>query len=306
MYATDHLKGVAPFLATAEAGSFTRAAGRLHLTSSAVSKSVARLEQRLGVLLFERSTRRLALSEAGRAYYATCKRVLQELADAEHVLTEQATELAGKVRIAVPASYGRLRVMPVLQQLCVKYPQLQPSVSFSDRFVDLSEERIDIAVRIGAPGIAPAALGQLQLGFERLIFCAAPAYLARRGTPHTLAQLEQHDCIAYGRADGTAQPWRHADGSARGQGQAEHRIAAPRLILGDAEARNAAVLAGLGVAQVATWLVQDYLASGELVEILPKLATPGLPLCLAWPLARQLTPKTGVLLQALKQTLTIN
>lgn len=304
MYTTDHLKGVAPFLATAEAGSFTRAAERLHLTSSAVSKSVARLEQRLGVLLFERSTRRLALSDAGRAYYATCKRVLQELADAEHVLTEQATELAGKVRIAVPASYGRLRVMPVLQQLCVQYPQLQPAVSFSDRFVDLIEERIDIAVRIGAPGIAPAALGQLQLGWERLIFCAAPAYLARRGMPQSLAQLEQHDCIAYGRADGTAQPWRHADDSA--QGQAEYRIAAPRLILGDAEARTAAVLAGLGVAQVATWLVQPYLASGELVEILPELATPGLPLCLAWPLARQLTPKTGVLLQALKQTLTIN
>lgn len=149
---SEHLKGIAPFLATADAGSFTKAAARLHLSSSAVSKSVARLESRLGVILFERSTRRLQLSSAGHAYYATCKRVLQELVDAENVLAEQDGELAGKVRIGVPASYGRMRVMPALIDLCEKYPQLQPSISFSDRFADLFEERIDIAVRIGAPG----------------------------------------------------------------------------------------------------------------------------------------------------------
>ena len=125
MFSSEHLKGLTPFLATADAGSFTKAAERLHLSSSAVSKSVARLEERLGVLLFERSTRRLKLSDAGRAYYATCKRVLQELADAEDVLAEHATELAGKVRIGVPASYGRLRVMPALLELCAQYPRLQ-------------------------------------------------------------------------------------------------------------------------------------------------------------------------------------
>ncbi|MEG1328267.1 MAG: LysR family transcriptional regulator, partial [Janthinobacterium sp.] len=130
---SEHLKGIAPFLATADAGSFTKAAERLHLSSSAVSKSVARLEARLGVILFERSTRRLQLSSAGHAYYATCKRVLQELVDAENVLAEQEGELAGKVRIGVPASYGRMRVMPALIDLCEKYPQLQPSISFSDR-----------------------------------------------------------------------------------------------------------------------------------------------------------------------------
>ena len=282
MFSSEHLKGITPFLATADAGSFTRAAERLHLSSSAVSKSVARLEERLGVLLFERSTRRLKLSEAGRAYYATCKRVLQELADAEDVLAEHATELAGKVRIGVPASYGRLRVMPALLELCAQYPKLQPSIAFSDRFVDLFEERIDIAVRIGAPSHWPAALGQMQLGAERLILCAAPAYLARRGTPASIAELERHDCIAYGRGDGSPMPWVFP-GDEHG-GQLEYRVAAPRMTVGDAEARTAAVLAGLGVAQ---------------------LATPGLPLYLAWPLARQLTPKTGTLLQELRQRLTI-
>ena len=297
---SDHLKGISPFLATADAGSFTRAAERLHLSSSAVSKSVARLEERLGVILFERSTRRLKLSSAGQAYYATCKRVLQELSDAENVLAEQQGELAGTVRIGVPASYGRMRVMPALIALCDKYPQLQPSIAFSDRFVDLFEERIDIAVRIGAPTHWPAALGQMHLGDERLIFCAAPAYLARRGTPHDIAQLEQHDCIAYGRGDGTASPWLFAE-----ENGVQRRVVTARLTVGDAEAQTAAVLAGLGIAQQATWLVQEHLASGAIVEVLPGFATPGLPLYLAWPLARQLTIKTGTLLQELKQRLSI-
>ncbi|WP_215405499.1 LysR substrate-binding domain-containing protein [Janthinobacterium sp. JC611] len=301
---SDHLKGIAPFLATADAGSFTKAAERLHLSSSAVSKSVARLEARLGVILFERSTRRLQLSSAGHAYYATCKRVLQELVDAENVLAEQEGELAGKVRIGVPASYGRLRVMPALIDLCEKYPRLQPAIAFSDRFVDLFEERIDIAVRIGAPSHWPAALGQMHLGDERLILCATPAYLARRGTPASIGELEQHDCIAYGRADGSPMPWLFPDG-VKG-GQLEYRVAAPRMTVGDAEARTAAVLAGLGVAQLATWLVDEHLATGAIVTLMPQLATPGLPLYLAWPLARQLTSKTGTLLQELRQRLTIN
>lgn len=298
---SEHLKGIAPFLATADAGSFTRAAERLHLSSSAVSKSVARLEARLGVILFERSTRRLQLSSAGHAYYATCKRVLQELVEAENVLAEQDGELAGKVRIGVPASYGRMRVMPALIDLCEKYPQLQPSISFSDRFADLFEERIDIAVRIGAPGSWPPTLGQMPLGEERLIFCAAPAYLARRGTPLAIADLDGHDCIAYGRGDGTAAPWLFA-----GEHGVERRTVSPRLTVGDAEAQTAAVLAGLGIAQQATWLVHEHLASGAIVEVLPACATPGLPLSLAWPLARQLTTKTGTLLNELKQRLTIS
>lgn len=297
---SEHLKGIAPFLATADAGSFTKAAARLHLSSSAVSKSVARLEARLGVILFERSTRRLQLSSAGHAYYATCKRVLQELVDAENVLAEQEGELAGKVRIGVPASYGRMRVMPALIDLCEKYPQLQPSITFSDRFADLFEERIDIAVRIGAQGSWPQTLGQMPLGAERLIFCAAPAYLARRGTPVTIADLDEHDCIAYGRGDGTAAPWLFA-----GEDGVERRALCARLTVGDAEAQTAAVLAGLGIAQQATWLVQEHLASGAIVEVLPACATPGLPLCLAWPLARQLSTKTGTLLNELKQRLTI-
>ncbi|KKO62271.1 HTH-type transcriptional regulator DmlR [Janthinobacterium sp. KBS0711] len=298
---SEHLKGIAPFLATADAGSFTKAAARLHLSSSAVSKSVARLEARLGVMLFERSTRRLQLSSAGHAYYATCKRVLQELVEAENVLAEQDGELAGKVRIGVPASYGRMRVMPALIALCEKYPQLQPSISFSDRFADLFEERIDIAVRIGAPGSWPPTLGQMPLGEERLIFCAAPAYLARRGTPVAIADLDGHDCIGYGRGDGTAAPWLFAD-----EDGVQRRAVHPRLTVGDAEAQTAAVLAGLGIAQQATWLVHEHLASGAIVEVLPACATPGLPLSLAWPLARQLSAKTGTLLKELKQRLTIS
>ena len=301
MFSSEHLKGLTPFLATADAGSFTKAAERLHLSSSAVSKSVARLEERLGVLLFERSTRRLKLSDAGRAYYATCKRVLQELAEAEDVLAEHATALAGKVRIGVPAAYGRLRVMPALLDLCEKYPRLQPSIAFSDRFVDLFEERIDIAVRIGAPSHWPAALGQMHLGDEQLILCAAPAYLARRGTPASAQALEGHDAVIYGRADGSASPWRIA----RGAEPVERMAVEGRIVLGNAESQVAAVLANAGIAQLATWLVEDALREGRLVQILPEWATDGLPLHLVWQRSRQLLPKVDVLLSCLGDGLKI-
>lgn len=300
MLSSERLKGITAFVYTADAGSFTAAALRLNLTSSAVSKSVARLEGRLGVVLFERTTRTLRLSDAGRAYYETCNRVLQELAEAEAVLAQQKPELAGVLRIGAPASYGRLCVMPVLLDFCAQYPQLHPHIGFTDRVVDLIEENIDVAVRIGAPNGWPASLGLRHLGDERLIFCASPGYLARRGTPLLIADLEQHDCIVYSRPDGTVGPWLFASGG----GVERHPVRA-HLAVGDAESQTAAVLAGLGIAQLGTWLVDRHLHSGALAEVLPAFATDGLPLHLVWPLARQLTPKVDALLRILQAQLRI-
>ncbi|MBN8167576.1 LysR family transcriptional regulator, partial [Burkholderia multivorans] len=139
----------------------------------AVSKSVARLERRLGVVLFERTTRRLVLTDAGRAFYETCTRILAELAEAEAVLAAQQREPVGTVRIALPASFGRLCVVPVLVRFSEQYPDVRPHLLFTDRFVDLAEEGIDLAVRIGGPPGLPPSLGRRFLGRERLIFCAA-------------------------------------------------------------------------------------------------------------------------------------
>jgi len=295
MISADRLKGISSFVAVANAGSFTAAAERLNLTNSAVSKSIARLEARLGMRLFERTTRSLALTEEGAAYYSVCTRILAELEDAETALAAQRSEPAGHLRIDLPASFGRIHVLPLILEFAEQHPKLRPHVSFTDRFVDLIEEGIDIAVRIGGPGVWPATLGHRYLGTERVIFCAAPQYLHRHGTPQTFDELADHACILYGNSLGSTSPWVILDAS----GQTQLRMVEGRIVVGNGEAQVAAVVAGSGVAQLATWLIKDQLQRGELVEILPHLATEGLDLHLAWPRKRESLPKVHQMVELL-------
>lgn len=301
MTPSERLKGIEAFVATADAGSFTAAAEQLHLTGSAVSKSVARLEDRLGTRLFERTTRRLALTDAGAAFYRTCVRVLADLEEAEVVLAAQRRVPVGRLRMDVPATFGRLRVWPLLLHLMQQHPHLRPHVSFTDRFVDLLDEGIDLAVRIGGPDHWPSSIGHRYLGSERLIFCASPDYLARCGVPGSPDDLSRHDAALYGKADGSSSPWLIA----RGVGTVERRTMEGRVVVGNAEAQVAAVKAGFGIAQLATWLVREQIAGGELVQVLPNLATDGLSLNLLWPLGRQLLPKVDAVLELLATNLQI-
>jgi DNA-binding transcriptional LysR family regulator len=299
MISADRLKGISTFVAVANAGGFTAAAERLNLSNSAVSKSVARLESRLGMRLFERTTRSLALTEEGSAYFDVCTRILDELAEAETALAAQRSEPAGSLRLDLPASFGRIHVLPLLLQFAERYPKLRPHVSFTDRFVDLIEEGIDVAVRIGGPAAWPANLGHRYLGAERVIFCAAPVYLHRHGTPQTFDELVDHACVLYGKAYGSTSPWVVVDAS----GQPQLRMVEGRIVVGNGEAQVAAVVAGSGVAQLATWLIKDQLQRGELVEILPHLATQGLDLHLVWPRSRESLPKIHQLVAMLSATL---
>lgn len=302
MTPSERLKGIETFVATADAGSFTAAAEQLHLTSSAVSKSVARLEERLGVRLFERTTRRLAMTDAGAAFYRTCVRVLADLEEAEAVLAAQRTEPMGRLRLDAPATFGRLRVWPLLLRFAQQHPDLRPHVSLTDRFVDLLDEGIDVAVRIGGPDHWPVSVGHRYLGSERLIFCASPDYLAKHGTPTSHADLARHDAVLYGKADGTTSPWLIAHDA----GTIERRTLEGRIVVGNGEAQVSAVKAGCGIAQLATWLVRDDIERGELVTILPELATDGLPLNLVWPVGRQLLPKVDAVLELLAIELQIS
>ncbi|TXC72347.1 LysR family transcriptional regulator [Sphingomonas ginsenosidivorax] len=301
MIPSERLKGIEAFVTTADAGSFTAAGVRLNLTNSAVSKSVARLEARLGSRLFERTTRRLTLTDVGAAFYETCVRVLGDLADAEAVLAAHRSEIVGRLKIDVPVAFGRMQAMPLLLAFAERHPNLRPSITFTDRKVDIVEEGIDVAIRIGASDLRVDTLGHRHLGTERVIFCAAPAYLDRRGTPRSADDLSAFDCILYGRADGSTIPWRFAGDA----GLVEERTMEPRIVLGSAEAQVGAVKAGFGIAQLATWLIEDELARGELVEILPDRATAGLALHLVWPRRRQLSPKVNAVLDALTTGLRI-
>lgn len=301
MVPSERLKGIAAFVASVDAGSFTAAGLALNLSGSAISKSVARLEDRLGARLLERSTRRLTLTDAGTAFYHSCVRVLAELEQAEQSLASRHEAPLGKLRIDAPATFGRLKVWPLLLQLRQQYPLLDMNLSLSDRFVDVIEEGIDLAVRIGGPAPDSPNLGYQHLGRERLIFCASPAYLERAGTPTDLAELEHHDKVLYGRADGSTSPWRMLHDNGLTELQAQRGS----LVVGNAEAQITAVLAQGGIAQLATWLIQEHVDKGELVPLLPQWETEGLPLSLIWPIGRQLLPKVSATLDYLSQGLHI-
>jgi DNA-binding transcriptional LysR family regulator len=298
---SERLKGIDVFVSVVERGSFASAADRLNLTSSAVSKSIARLEKRLQTRLFARTTRKLALTDAGKLFYDTCTRVLADLEEVETLIGAEYVEPTGRVRIDLPASFGQLHALPVILDFIADHQLLMPHISMSDHFVDLVEERIDIVVRIGGANIWPPALGHRFLGAERLIFCAAPAYLKRKGTPQTDTDLEQHDRVVYGRSDGMVNSWLFAGAE---QGPLEQRFMPGRIAVGNAEGQVAAILAGLGIAQLPTWLVQRQIAQGLLVEVLPQLATDGLPMNLVWLRSRQYLPKVKLLLEVLATSLT--
>lgn len=301
MNSTERLKGLETFVAVAEAGSFTAAADRLNLTNSAIGKTVARLEERLHQRLFERTTRRLELTDAGAAFYKVCVQVLDELEQAERQLAAQQAQPSGRMRVDLPATFGRLHALPALVSFTKTNPLVVPHVSFTDRFVDLVDDGLDMVVRIGGDGTWPAAIDHRYLGREELIFCASPAYLASHGTPRTVAELLGHEAVLYGRADGSSSPWLIQEGDTPPARQAVNG----RAIFGQAEAQAAAVEAGLGVGQLATWLVEEQLRAGKLVRILPELTTDGLALYVVWQRSRQHSPKVQALLRHFEASLSI-
>ncbi len=301
MLPLERLKGIDAFVAAADLGSFTAAAKRLNFTVSAISKSVARLEERLNCRLFERTTRSLRLTDAGAAFYTTCVRVLGDLADAETVLAAHGSEPVGRIKVDMPVTFGRRRVMPILLRFLEAHPSLRPHLTFTDRKIDIIEECVDVAVRIGASQILADGLASRHIGTERIIFCAAPAFVDRHGMPADIERLMLLPGIPYGRSDGSISPWKFA-----GPGGTELRAAPARMVLGSAEAQVEAVKAGFGAAQLATWLVTDELQSGQLVQVLPDQATEGLPLHLVWPKLGQLSLKIDAALAVLSNELRID
>lgn len=296
MFSSERLKGIDVFVCVADAGSFRVAAERLHLTPSAISKSIARLEARLGARLFQRTTRRLALSDAGMAFYRTCTGVLADLEEAQLSLHSENTELQGRVRLDLPGAFGRAQALPIILRFAQEHPRLVPHISFSDRYSDPIAEGVDIVVRIGGADIWPDTLGHRYLGSEWHVFCASPAYVSQHGTPVSEDDLQRHQCIAYGWVDGNVSPWSF---SGLRTGESERRQVPATLVVGDGEGLLTSVLAGCGIAQLPTWLIQRHLETGTLVEVLPQLATDGLAINLVWHKSRQALPRISALLEVL-------
>ncbi len=285
MNTPDPFQGIAVFMQVVQAGSFTLAAERLDMSKSGVAKSIARLEATLGVRLFQRTTRRLSLTEEGRQFSDGCQRALTELENAQALATTQRQALAGRLRVDLPVVFGRRWVLPALLEITTQHPALELDVSLTDRRVDLVEDGIDLVIRIG-PLQDSATLVAKPLGVQQAVLVAHPDYLTRHGEPQTPDDLHRHACITFG-SGGQARPWHFLDRHGRSQPLAVRG----RLGLNDSEAILDAALAGHGIALLSDWLVAEHLRAGRLLRVLPKVGTQGFPIHAVWQKNRHLSAK---------------
>ncbi len=287
--------GIAEFVAVARLGSFTAVAAELGATKSAVGRAVSRLEARLGSKLLHRTTRRLTLTPAGEAWLEHCAAALAELDRGESALNLARDMPGGQVRIDLPTAFGRLYVMPVLLEVAERYPALQLNVSFTDRNVDVVSENIDLAVRIANLDDS-ADLVARQIGVQHVVIVGAPGYLARRGIPRSVSEIEAHDCIV-GRRQGNRVAWllKQPDGSI-----ARHVVSVKHEFQ-DFETVHRAVRAGHGLAQLPQWMVQDDIREGRLQTILDGMSGGEVPISILWPRTKALPAKIRVIVDGLVQ-----
>lgn len=292
----DRFKAMRVFTRVVEAGSFTRAAATLEMPRATVTTAIQQLENHLGVRLLHRTTRRVSLTLDGGAYYERCLHLLEELADAEAMLTDQHRP-SGRLKINLPGRPARLMVLPHLMDFCRQYPDIDLEIGVSDQTVDLVQEGIDCALRAGP--LPDSTLVARRIGDMLEINCASPAYLAEYGTPCTPAELTGHQAVNFhsGRT-GRRLAWEYVE-----DGQV-HELPLPgRLTVDNTEAYVAAALAGFGLIQVPLYTAYAHLQSGELVEVLPAHRPVPTPLSVIYPHNRHLSGKVKVFVGWLIATL---
>jgi DNA-binding transcriptional LysR family regulator len=285
----NKLQAIKAFTHVAERRGFTAAAKKLGMSASAVTKSIARLEDELGTQLFNRTTRRIALTDNGQAFYEHCTRILGELEDAEAAIRESTGSPSGRVRIIMPFSFGRVTFIPELPLFYERYPDISLDVSFSDRPVDLIHEGYDLAVRTG--DLSDSRLVRRVLTKGPMITVAAPKYLATLGTPQTPTDLDGHNCIL-GRF-GPEWTFRGPDG---------HDIAVRvngNVSLWSGDAVREAAVAGVGIARSTRWLFRKDLETGAVVTVLPEYAIDGVPVSVLYPAKRHLARKLAAVIDFL-------
>ncbi|RWB08219.1 MAG: LysR family transcriptional regulator [Mesorhizobium sp.] len=281
----DRLESMAVFVKAVDLGSFAAAAVALDVSGPMVGKHVRSLEERLGVRLLNRTTRRQNLTDFGRAYYERCRVVLAEADAADALAADQFSEPRGKLRVTMPAHFGRHCVTPVLLKLARQYPMLELDLSLSDRFADLAEDGYDLAIRTGALGDKAGVIAR-RVARQDMVVCAAPSYLRNHGEPRQIEDLADHQAIVYRRLGQIIQPWLFAR-----EGQpVQEIIPTGRLRLDDLDAIADAAADGMGLAWLPWWLVRERIEAGVLLALLPDqprylydcyalwLQTPHLPL----------------------------
>jgi DNA-binding transcriptional LysR family regulator len=277
----DRLAAMSVFVAVIEAGSFSGAGRRLRMPVPTVSRKVAELESQLAARLLTRSTRTLALTEAGQNYLSACRRILEEVAAAERGASGEYREPRGALAITAPIVLGRLHVLPVVVEFLQLYPEVNVQLNLADRSLQLLDEHLDLAVRVGE--LPDSALVAIRIGTLRRVVCASPAYLSRRDPPRKPPDLVDHEVVDFTLRSG-AESW--SFGAARDEQRIPLR---PRLVVNTAEAALDAAISGAGLTRVLSYQAAPAVKAGTLIIVLEEYEPAPVPVSLVFD-RRQVLP----------------
>ena len=284
------------FCLAADTGSFTAAANLAGVTPAAVSRSVARLEERLGVRLFVRTTRQMRLTDGGRRYYQQCRQALTQLVDAEREVTGQQSKPSGLLRISVPTPYAHYRLLPKLPAFRRQFPDVQVDVHVSNRNIDFANDGFDLAIRGRTPN--DSALIARALEDAEMVVVATPEYLREAGTPTSVEALAEHDCIQYQLiSSGRNLPWVFNQGGK----VIELETSGSCASLDDYLGAVTLVKHGAGLMQTYRFTVQQELERGDLIEVLREFGGTHRPFILLYPHARHVPQRVRALIDFLIQ-----
>ena len=279
----DRLEAMTILLAAVDTGSLSAASRHLRIPLATVSRRVAELEEHLNVRLLHRGHRKLVLTDAGRSYVTSCRRVIDEIAEIERTASGEYRAPQGELTISLSAVLGRTHVLPVVIEFQRRFPDIRMRMQFTDRTVSLLEEHVDVAVRIGE--LPDSSMIATRIGLIRLVLCASPAYLKRREAPKTPADLANHDCIVH-------ESYASSSGWDFVTDKGTQTIPVPsRLTVNLGEAAVAAAVAGAGIARVLSYLIEDLVKSRSLVTLLDADEPPPIPVSVIYPGQRQVPLK---------------
>lgn len=285
----DRMSALEAFVKVAETGSFTDAASRLGQSKSAISRHVSGLEAELGARLFHRSTRKLALTEAGQSYFERAARILADFEEANLAVSQLQAAPRGRLRVNAPMSFGFLHLAQALPDFLERYPEVTVDLVMNDRFVDLVDEGFDVAVRIG--GMVDSSLIAKRLGPIRRVICASPSYLQHYGTPGTPDDLKHHLCLLNSNMP-MANEWQFQTLAGKNNPSKVWPVEVRgRLSANNGDALRIAALKGLGLTSLPTFIVGADLQNGSLVTVLDDYMSQHLSLNAVYPTARHLSPK---------------
>jgi DNA-binding transcriptional LysR family regulator len=272
------------FISIVEAGSITAAAERLRLGKSAVSHRLSELEEHLGVELFHRTTRKMSLTESGQGFYERCVRIMADLQEAENAVSESHHELAGELRIAAPLSFGVMHLGPAMTEFQQQHPAIRFDIDFNDRQIDLIQEGFDVGIRIAE--LKDSSLIARKLATLSMVACASPDYLEQHGTPTSIEELEEHQCLTYSNLPNPTL-WSFVDM----MGQLQTVKVKPYLQSNNGEHMRQAAIAGQGILVQPTFIGYQAIQQRELVPILKDYQIPTINAYAIYPPTRHLSQR---------------